>query len=50
MRQRKGTPISGERLVKTAKRLAKNMKKAKDDFDKMQYQALIDARNLRINK
>ena len=50
MKQSKGIPVSGDRLVKTAKRLVKNMSKAKDDFDKMQIQSIKDARKLIINK
>jgi len=35
MKKSKGKPVSGERLVKTSKRLKENMKKAKEEFDRM---------------
>lgn len=50
MKQTKGVPVSGERLAKTTRRFAKNMEKAKTEFDKMQLQSLEDARKLIINK
>lgn len=50
MKQSNGIPVSGDKLVKTSKRLAKNMEKAKVDFDKMQQQSIEDARKLIINK
>lgn len=50
MKQTKGTPISGERLAKTAKRIAKHMEKAKVEFNRMEQQAIEDARKLIINK
>lgn len=50
MKQTKGKPVSGERLVKTARRLKENMEKAKSEFDKMQQQSIEDARKLIINK
>jgi hypothetical protein len=48
MKQTKGTPVSGERLVKTTKRFAKHMQKAKEEFNRMQDQAIEDAKKLRI--
>jgi hypothetical protein len=50
MKQTKGKKVSGERLLKTMKRLSNNMEKAKIKFNKMQQQALEDARKLIINK
>ena len=48
MKQTKGTPISGERLVKSHRRFASHMKKAKEEFDRLQNQAIEDARKLRV--
>lgn len=50
MKQTKGKPVSGERLVETSRRLAKNMEKAKTEFDKMQQQSIEDTHKLIINK